>query len=51
MNGYLIDEFLQSKSNHRTDEYGGSVENRYRFLKEVVEAVTSAWPAQRVGVH
>jgi N-ethylmaleimide reductase len=50
-NGYLIDEFLQSKTNHRTDEYGGSVENRYRFLKEVVEAVTSAWPAHRVGVH
>ena len=50
-NGYLIDEFLQSKTNHRTDEYGGSVENRYRFLKEVVEAVTSVWPAHRVGVH
>jgi 2,4-dienoyl-CoA reductase-like NADH-dependent reductase (Old Yellow Enzyme family) len=50
-NGYLIDEFLQSKTNHRTDGYGGSVENRYRFLKEVVEAVTSVWPAHRVGVH
>ena len=50
-NGYLIDEFLQSKTNHRTDKYGGSVENRYRFLKEVIEAVTSVWPAQRVGVH
>ena len=50
-NGYLIDEFLQSKTNHRTDEYGGSVEKRYRFLKEVVEAVTSVWPAHRVGVH
>jgi 2,4-dienoyl-CoA reductase-like NADH-dependent reductase (Old Yellow Enzyme family) len=50
-NGYLIDEFLQSKTNHRTDEYGGSIENRYGFLKEVVEAVTSAWPAHRVGVH
>jgi N-ethylmaleimide reductase len=50
-NGYLIDEFLQSKTNHRTDEYGGSVENRYRFLKEVVEAVTSVWQANRVGVH
>ena len=37
-NGYLIDTFLQSKTNHRTDQYGGSVENRYRFLKEVVEA-------------
>jgi N-ethylmaleimide reductase len=50
-NGYLIDEFLQSRTNHRTDEYGGSVENRYRLLEEVVEAVTSVWPAQRVGVH
>jgi len=50
-NGYLIDEFLQSKTNHRTDEYGGSVEKRYQFLKEVVEAVKSVWPAQRVGVH
>ena len=50
-NGYLIDNFLQSKTNHRTDEYGGSVENRYRFLKEVVEAVTSVWPAHRVGVR
>ncbi len=50
-NGYLIDEFLQSKTNHRTDQYGGNVENRYRFLKEVVEAITSVWPANRVGVH
>jgi 2,4-dienoyl-CoA reductase-like NADH-dependent reductase (Old Yellow Enzyme family) len=50
-NGYLIDQFLQSKTNHRTDRYGGSVENRYRFLKEVVEAVTSVWPANRVGVR
>lgn len=50
-NGYLIDTFLQSKTNHRTDEYGGSVENRYRFLKEIVEAVTSVWPAHRVGVR
>src|SRR4029453_4222440 len=38
-NRYLMDEFLQSKTNHRTDEYGGSVENRFRFLKEVIEAV------------
>ncbi len=50
-NGYLIDEFLQSKTNHRTDQYGSSVENRYRFLKEVVEAVMSVWPANRVDVH
>src|SRR4029453_14989473 len=50
-NGYLIDEFLQSKTNHRTDEYGGRVENRYPFLKEVIERVSSVWPAHRVGVH
>ena len=50
-NGYLLDTFLQSKTNQRTDAYGGSVENRCRLLKEVVEAVTSAWPAGRVGVR
>jgi 2,4-dienoyl-CoA reductase-like NADH-dependent reductase (Old Yellow Enzyme family) len=50
-NGYLIDTFLQSKTNHRTDQYGGSVKNRYRFLNEIVEAVTSIWPSRRVGVR
>lgn len=50
-NGYLIDEFLQSKTNHRTDRYGGSLENRYRFLKEIVEAVMTIWPANRIGVR
>jgi len=50
-NGYLIDQFLQSKTNHRTDRYGGSVGNRFRFLAEVVEAVASEWPAGRVGVR
>jgi N-ethylmaleimide reductase len=50
-NGYLIDAFLQSKTNHRTDSCGGSVENRYRFLKEVALAVTSVWPAHRVAVR
>lgn len=50
-NGYLIDQFLQSKTNHRTDAYGGSVENRYRFLREIVAAVTSVFPANRVGVR
>ena len=50
-NGYLLDEFLQSKSNHREDQYGGSVENRYRLLGEVVDAVTSVWPNDRVGVR
>ncbi|MBI2422298.1 MAG: alkene reductase [Candidatus Hydrogenedentes bacterium] len=50
-NGYLIDQFLQSRTNHRSDAYGGSLENRYRFLKEVAEAVTSVFPASRVGVR
>ena len=48
--GYLIDQFLQDGSNQRTDEYGGSVENRARFLLEVVEAVTSVWGGDRVGI-
>ena len=50
-NGYLIDQFLQSKTNHRTDRYGGTVENRVRFLKEIVEAILTVWPARRVGVR
>jgi 2,4-dienoyl-CoA reductase-like NADH-dependent reductase (Old Yellow Enzyme family) len=49
--GYLIDQFLQSKSNHRSDRYGGSIENRTRLLQEVVAAVTSVVPADRVGVR
>jgi len=48
--GYLIDSFLQSTSNHRTDEYGGSAENRFRILKEIVEAVLEVFPANRVSV-
>jgi N-ethylmaleimide reductase len=50
-NGYLIDQFLQSRTNQRSDCYGGSVENRFRFLDEVVRAVLTVWPAGRVGVH
>jgi N-ethylmaleimide reductase len=50
-NGYLLDQFLQDGSNHRTDEYGGSVENRSRFLLEVVDAVTTVWGKGRVGVR
>lgn len=50
-NGYLIDQFLQDSSNKRTDEYGGSIENRARFLLEVADAVISVWGAGRVGVH
>jgi N-ethylmaleimide reductase len=49
-NGYLIDTFLQSKTNQRTDQYGGSLENRFRFLKQIVEAILTVWPAQRVGI-
>jgi len=50
-NGYLIDQFLQDNTNHRTDVYGGSVENRARFLLEVTEAVVEVWGADRVGVR
>lgn len=50
-NGYLIDQFLQDSTNHRTDEYGGSVENRARFMLEVTDAVVSVWGADRVGMH
>ena len=50
-NGYLLDTFLQSKTNHRGDAYGGSIENRYRFLDEVVTAVCGVWPSTRVGVR
>lgn len=50
-NGYIIDEFLQSKTNQRTDKYGGSLENRYRFLKEIIESILTVWDAGRVGVR
>lgn len=50
-NGYLIDQFLQSKTNHRTDRYGGNLENRYRFLDEIVSSVSTVWTSDRVGVH
>ncbi len=50
-NGYLLDTFLQSKTNHRTDAYGGSVENRYRMLNEVVVAVASVFSPNQVGVR
>ena len=50
-NGYLLDQFLEDKTNHRTDAYGGSIENRARLLLEVVEAVTSVWGKGRVGVR
>lgn len=50
-NGYLLDQFLQDSSNQRTDIYGGSIENRARFLLEVTDAVVSVWGADRVGMH
>lgn len=50
-NGYLIDQFLRSGSNHRTDAYGGSIENRARFLFEVMDAVTNEIGAGRVGIR
>ena len=50
-NGYLIDQFLRDGSNQRTDRYGGSLENRSRFLLEVTDAVVKAWEPGRVGVR
>jgi 2,4-dienoyl-CoA reductase-like NADH-dependent reductase (Old Yellow Enzyme family) len=50
-NGYLFDQFLHDGSNLRTDRYGGSIENRARFLLEAVDALLTAWPAGRIGVH
>jgi len=50
-NGYLIDQFLRDGSNLRTDEYGGSIENRTRLLDEVVRAIASEIGAERTGVR
>ena len=50
-NGYLIDQFLRDGSNRRSDRYGGSVENRARFLLEVTAAVAGEWGARQVGVR
>jgi 2,4-dienoyl-CoA reductase-like NADH-dependent reductase (Old Yellow Enzyme family) len=50
-NGYLLDQFLQDTTNKRTDQYGGSVENRARLMLEVTDACISVWGASRVGVH
>ena len=50
-NGYLLDQFLQDGSNQRTDQYGGSIENRARLMLEVTDAVVSVWGAGRVGMH
>ena len=48
-NGYLIDQFLQSKTNTRDDKYGGSLENRFRFLNEILGVVTEVFDASRIG--
>ncbi|WP_019565234.1 alkene reductase [Agrobacterium sp. 10MFCol1.1] len=50
-NGYLIEQFLKSSTNQRTDEYGGSIENRARFLLEVVDAVAEEIGAGRTGIR
>lgn len=50
-NGYLLDQFLQSSTNRRTDDYGGSIENRARLMLEVTDAAIGVWGADRVGVH
>lgn len=50
-NGYLIDQFLRDSSNQRTDDFGGSIENRMRFLQGVIEAVVEAWSADRTGLR
>ncbi len=50
-NGYLLEQFLQSRTNLRTDRYGGSIENRARLLLEVTQAAIDVWGANRVGVR
>jgi N-ethylmaleimide reductase len=50
-NGYLLDQFLENKTNHRTDQYGGSIENRARLTLEVVDAVIGVWGKGRVGIR
>jgi len=50
-NGYLLDQFLQDKTNHRQDEYGGAIENRARLMLEVADAVIGVWAPERVGMH
>ena len=50
-NGYLLDQFLQDSTNRRTDDYGGSLENRARLMLEVTDACVAVWGADRVGMH
>jgi N-ethylmaleimide reductase len=50
-NGYLLDQFLEDNTNKRTDKYGGSIENRMRFLCEVIEAVSTVYPSDKIGIR
>ena len=50
-NGYLVDQFLRAGTNLRTDAYGGSPENRTRFMREVLEAIIAVWGADRVSIR
>ena len=50
-NGYLPDQFLQDQTNHRTDDYGGSIENRARLMLQITDAAIAVWGADRVGMH
>ena len=50
-NGYLLDQFLQDSTNHRTDDYGGPIENRARLMLEVADACITVWGPGRVGMH
>ena len=50
-NGYLLEQFMQSRSNQRTDAYGGSIENRVRLSLEVTRAVAAVWGPERVGIR
>ncbi len=50
-NNYLLEQFVRDSTNHRTDQYGGSIENRLRFPLAVVEAVVGVWKADRVGIR
>jgi N-ethylmaleimide reductase len=50
-NGYLLDQFINSSTNRRTDRYGGAIENRARLLTEVVQKVSNVWGSDRVGVR
>lgn len=50
-NGYIIDQFLRDGSNHRTDTYGGNTQSRMRLLSDILDEVSTVWPAHRVGVR